>query len=312
VSVARFIADQRTLHRVPHTLTCLLLGVSLAWFYKWLRRAGGPDAAAGLHTDADRRRAAVDAAVAAAFRAAGGRHGSPRLVGDLRDGGWTVSEKTVAESMRRQGLVARKIKRRCGLTRQDKTAAKFPDLVKRDFTAPAANVKWVGDITEIPTGENDQGSKLYLATVIDLYSRRLLGAATSRHPDAALACDAIRMAVATRGGRQAIEGVTFHSDRGATYTATVFTRLCAGLGIRQSMGRVGSCFDNAAAEAFFSSLEWEVLSRNTFHDTIQAQAVVLDWCWEFYNHRRRHSTIGNVPPITYETDHPAAPGREAA
>lgn len=98
----------------------------------------------------------------------------------------------------------------------------------------------------------------------------------------------------------------------ATYTAAVFTRLCAGLGIRQSMGRVESCFDNAAAEAFFSSLEWDVLSRNMFHDTIQAQAVVLDWCWDFYNHRRRHSTIGNVSPVTYETNHPAAPNREAA
>jgi transposase InsO family protein len=312
VSVARFIADQRTLHRVPHATTCTLLGVSPAWFYKWIDRAGGLNAGLGLHTETDRRRAAVDAAVAQAFTAAKGLHGSPRLVDDLGDAGWTVSEKTVADSMRRQGLVARKIRRRSGLTRQDKTAGKFPDLVKRDFTAPAQDVKWVGDITEVPTGENEQGPKLYLATVIDLYSRRLLGAATSLRPDAQLACDAIRMAVATRGGREVIEGVIFHSDRGSTYTANAFTRLCAGLGIRQSMGRVGSCFDNAAAEAFFSSLEWEVLSRNTFRDTLQAQAAVLDWCWDFYNHRRRHSTIGNVPPITYETNHPAAPNREAA
>ena len=116
--------------------------------------------------------------------------------------------------MRRQGLIARKIKRRNGLTKQDKTAPKFPDLLRRDFTAERANTRWVGDMTEIPTA----GGKLYLATVIDLYSRRLLGAVTSRHPDVELACAAIRMAVATRGGKEAIwrevesERVIFHTD----------------------------------------------------------------------------------------------------
>ena len=215
MSVARFIADQRTKYRVPHTFTCLLLGVSVSWFYKWIARAENTD---GLHTDTDRRRAQLDAAVAAAFTAAKGLHGSPRLIADLRDLGWEVSEKTVADSMRRQGLVARRIKRRNGLTRQDKTKPKFPDLVKRAFTSDAPNLKWVGDITEIPTA----AGKLYLATVIDLYSRRLLGAATSLHPDAELACAAIKMAVATRGGRDAIwraeesERVIFHSDRGST------------------------------------------------------------------------------------------------
>jgi transposase InsO family protein len=141
------------------------------------------------------------------------------------------------------------------LTRQDKTAPKFPNLVKRDFTADAPNVKWVGDITEIPT----EAGKLYLATVIDLFSRKLLGAATGLHPDAELACQAIQMAVAARGGAASIAGVIFHTDRGSTYTAAKFTALCRRLGIQQSMGRVGSCFD-ACAEALFSSLEWEVLS----------------------------------------------------
>ena len=218
MSVARFIADQRTKHRVPHTIVCALLGVSLAWFYKWIKRADGPGAASGLFTDTDRRRDAVDRAVKVAFKDAKGLHGSPRLHADLRDAGWEVSEKTVAESMRRQGLVARVIKRRGGLTRQDKTKRPFPDLLCRDFTAPAPNCRWVGDMTEIPTGEG----KLYLATVIDLYSRRLLGAATSAHPDAELACAAIRMAVATRGGKDAIwredeaERLVFHTDRGST------------------------------------------------------------------------------------------------
>ena len=312
MSVARFIADQRTNYRVPHTVVCALLGVSLAWFYKWLGRAQGPGALSGLHTPSDRRRDTIDRAVRVMFTMKRGLHGSPRLVHDLRDDGWKVSEKTVADSMRRQGLVARRIKRRNGLTKQDKTAPKFPDLLKRDFTADRQNARWVGDMTEIPTA----AGKLYLATVIDLYSRRLLGAATGLHPDAELACAAIKMAVTARGGRDAIwreneaERVVFHTDRGSTYTANSFTKLCRTMGIRQSMGRVGSCFDNAAAEAFFSSLEWEVLSRHEFKNTGQAQAVVLAWCYGFYNHDRRHSSAGMMSPINYENT--AAPVREAA
>jgi len=296
VSVARFIADQRTFYRVPHTMTCALLGVSLSWFYKWISRTPTPT---------QRRRAEVDAAVATAFSDARGLHGSPRLHADLREAGWTVSEKTVADSMRRQGLVARRIKRRNGLTRQDRTAPKFGDLLRRDFTAGAPNRRWVGDMTEIPTA----AGKLYLATVIDLYSRRLLGAATGLHPDAELACSAIEMAVAARGGAEHIGGVIFHTDRGSTYTAEKFTALCRRLQIRQSMGRVGSCFDNAAAEAFFSSLEWEVLSRHELDSTVTARAVVIDWCYGFYNHQRRHSAAAGLSPINYET---AALTRDAA
>jgi putative transposase len=296
VSVARFIADQRTNYRVPHTTTCSLLGVSLSWFYKWISRTPTPS---------ERRRCALDVVVADAFKKARGLHGSPRLHADLREAGWTVSEKTVADSMRRQGLIARKIRRRNGLTRQDKTAPKFPDLLRRDFTATAPNCRWVGDMTEIPTAAD----KLYLATVIDLYSRRLLGAATGLHPDADLACEAIKMAVAARGGAEHIVGVIFHTDRGSTYTAEKFIALCRRLEIRQSMGRVGSCFDNAAAEAFFSSLEWEVLSRHDFVSTAQARATVIDWCYGFYNHQRRHSAAAGLSPINYET---TALNRDAA
>ena len=250
-----------------------------------------------------------------AFVKARGLHGSPRLLHDLREDGWRVSEKTVADSMRRQGLVARRVRRRGGLTRQDKTAPKFPDLLRRDFTAPRPSARWVGDMTEIPTA----AGKLYLATVIDLYSRRLLGAATSSHPDAELACAALKMAVAVRGGRDAIrtkdedQRLVFHTDRGATYTAKAFTRLCRHLDIQQSMGRVGSCFDNAVAEAFFSSLEWEVLSRHTFTDPHHAKTTVLEWCYGFYNQDRRHSTIDMMSPINYENTHTTtAPDREAA
>ena len=173
----------------------------------------------------------------------------------------------------------------------------FPDLVKRDFTAPAPNVTWVGDMTEIPTGEG----KFYLSTAIDLFSRRLLGYATSCHPDAELAGQTIKMAVAARGGKDQVAGVIFHSDRGSTYTAYDFTTLCTRLGITQSMGRTGSCFDNAAAESFFSTLEHEVLSRHHFKTRKEAQDVIVKWVVDFYNSRRRHSSCGMQSPIDYET-----------
>lgn len=303
MSVARFIADQRAKYRVPLTVTCTLLQVSVSWFYKWLVRAESPGATTGLHTTRDYRRDTVDRAVRIAFHKKNKLHGSPRLHADLRADGWKISEKTVAKSMRRQGLVSRHTQGRRGCTRRDRSAPLFPDLLCRDFSAEAPDQRWVGDITEIPTGEG----KVYLATVIDLFSRRLLGAATSRHPDAELAMEAIKMAVATRGGTAAIwrdeesDQVIFHTDRGSTYTANRFTALCRQLGIRQSMGRVGSCFDNAVAESFFSSLEWEVLSRNSFETILQARAAVVDWCYGFYNHERRHSTIGMVSPVNYET-----------
>ena len=199
--------------------------------------------------------------------------------------------------MARQGLVARPKKRRKNLTRPDKRAVPFPDLVQRDFTAPAPNVKWVGDMTEIPTDEG----KLYLSTAIDLFSRRLLGYATSCHPDAELAGETIKMAVAARGGKDRVAGVIFHSDRGSTYTAHDFTVLCDKLGIRQSMGRTGSCFDNAAAESFFSTLEHEVLSRHHFKTRKEAQQTIVEWVVDFYNRRRRHSSCGMQSPIDYET-----------
>jgi transposase InsO family protein len=119
----------------------------------------------------------------------------------------------------------------------------------------------------------------------------------------------MKIAAAVRGGREQIDGVVFHTDRGSTYTATAFTALCTRLGVRQSMGRVGSCFDNAAAEAFFSTLEHEVLSRHTFATKADAQKVVLNWCHRFYNTRRRHSSAALLPPTEFEkitADQPAA------
>jgi putative transposase len=285
LSRAAFIADQKASHRVPYAVTCRALGVSQSWFFKWHDR---PPAAA------EQRRAEVDAAVAAVFEASKGTYGSPRIHAGLVAAGWRISEKTVAKSMARQGLAGRVRKRRKGLTRPDKRKRPFGDLLNRDFTALAPNLKWCGDITEIPTDEG----KFYLATALDLFSRRLLGYATSAHPDAVLAGQAIKMAVAARGG--SVAGVIFHTDRGSTYTADDFTGLCAKLKITQSMGRVGSCFDNAAAESFFSTLEWEVLSRHHFTTRAEAREVVTRWVCDFYNKTRLHSSCGMKSPIDYE------------
>ncbi len=161
VTVARFIADQRTFYRVPHARSCTWLGVSVSWFYKWHDRAP---------TERTKRRERLDAAVAAAFRASGGTYGSPRIHPDLLEQGWRVSKDTVAASMARQDLAGRKPKRPRGLTRQGRRPVTFSDLLRRDFTAARINRRWVGDMTQIPTDEG----KLYLATVLDLCGRRLL------------------------------------------------------------------------------------------------------------------------------------------
>jgi putative transposase len=199
VSVARFIADQRTCYRVPYAVCCVILGVSVSWLYKWLKNEPRPR---------QRRRCELDGEVLRMFNASQRSYGSPRIYADLLEAGWSVSVNTVADSMRRQGLQGRKPKHSKGLTKQDRKAPKFPDLLKRDFTAPSANVKWCGDMTEIATDEG----KLYLATVLDLFSRKLLACPTSDHPNAELACDAIKIAAAVRGGRATIDGVIFHSD----------------------------------------------------------------------------------------------------
>jgi putative transposase len=200
VSVAGFIAAQRTEHEVPHAVACRALGVSQSWFYKWRDRPPTPR---------QDRRARLAAAVQTVFDDSGGTYGSPRIGDELRDQGWQVSDNTIAVLMAELGLVARiRHRRRRGLTRPGKRPA-APDLVKRVFTAPAPDVAWCGDMTEIVTGEG----KLYLATVIDLYSRRILGYAMGAHHDAGLVVAALNMAAVTRGGD--VAGVIFHSDRGS-------------------------------------------------------------------------------------------------
>jgi len=288
MTVASFIATQRTDHGVSHTMACRALGVPASTFYKWRDRPPTPRQA---------RRARLDEAVRESFDESGGipgTYGSPRVFEDLIEDGWVVSVNTVAASMKRQGLQGRTPKRkRRSLTRPDKAAAPIGDLVKRDFSAEAINHKWCGDLTEIPTDEG----KLYLATVEDLASRRLPGFAIGEHHDAALARAALCMAAAVRGGD--ISGVIFHSDKGGEYTGDTFAKACEALGVVQSMGRVGSALDNAAAESFNSTLEWELLSRRHFATKAQARSEVAGFI-DIYNHQRRHSSCEMKPPVVYE------------
>ncbi|GAA3826089.1 hypothetical protein GCM10022226_53540 [Sphaerisporangium flaviroseum] len=284
MSVAAFIASQKTEHDVPHVLTCRALGVSQAWFYKWRDRAP---------TIRQQRQADLDAAIATRFHASAGTYGSPRITRDLHQEGWRVSVNTVAARMAELGLVARERRKPRGLTRAGKRPA-APDLVRRQFTAVAPDVLWCGDVTEIPTGEG----KLYLATVEDLFSRRMLGYAMSAHHDAALTIAALQMAAVTRGG--AIDGVIFHTDRGSEYTAARFQAACRHWGVVQSMGRVGCALDNAAAESFNSTLKVEFVHRHRFPTRDQARVKIGTWIADFYNARRRHSAADGLSPIDYE------------
>jgi len=228
--MAAFIAAQRDRHGIPQVLSCRALGVSRSWLYKW-RSSGLPPRA--------QRREHLKAEVAWCFAAHEGKYGSPRITADLREAGWRVSENTVAALMREQHLAARRKKKRKATTRPRKGRWRAPDLVKRDFPAALINRKWYGDGTEIPTGEG----KLYLASVLDMASRRILGFAVGEHHDAQLAYGALAMAVAVRGGQA--PGVVFHTDQGSEYTAGMARSAGARLGIRQSMGRPGSALDKA-------------------------------------------------------------------
>ena len=292
--MAAFIASQREQHGVPQAVSCRALGVSQAWFYKWEGGELPPRAA---------RRQRLKAEVARLFAARGGKDGAPRVTAALRDAGWRVSENTVAALMREQGLAARPGRKgRKHTTRQGKGRWRAPDLVKRDFPAAGINRKWYGDGTEIPTGEG----KLYLDSVLDMGSRRILGHALGEHHDADLAYGALAMAAAVRGGRTA--GVIFHSDQGSEYTAARYRSACGRLGVRQSMGRPGSALDNAVIESWHSTLEWELRSLRKFATRAGARAAIAAWI-EDYNHERRHSALGMRSPVDYER---SLAGKDAA
>jgi putative transposase len=295
VSVAGFIAAQRAEYQIPHATACRALGISQAWFYKWAHGDSSPRHA---------RRVQLTAKIKQLFAAHRGRYGSPRIHADLVAEGWTVSVNTVAAIMAEQGLRARRKRRRKNTTRPGRGRWRAPDLVRRDFSAATVNQKWFGDGTEIVTDEG----KLFLDSVLDIGSRRIVGFALDEHHDTDLAEAALQMAVAVRGGREVIARVIFHTDQGSEYTAQQFRAACVRMGITQSMGRTGSALDNAAIESWHSTVEFELRRLEHFTTKAQARAKIAAFV-DDYNQTRRHSALGMRSPVAFEsilTDGPEA------
>ncbi len=292
----QFVADYSTTYPVKRL--CELVEIERSSYYAW--KAGTP---------ARQARAAADAVLAARIRVVHDEDntvGAPRVTAELNDGadaGERVNHKRVARVMRLAGIVGYRRRRKVRTTIPEPADQKVPDLLKRAFTAPAANLRYVGDITYLPiTGQHGHGKNLYLATVIDCYSRRLVGWALADHMRTELVEDALKAAKATRG---TLAGAVFHSDHGSVYTSKDYAALCAKLGVTQSMGAVGTSADNAMAESFNASLKREVLQdQNTWPDELTCRRQVFWWLTR-YNTRRRHSWCHYQSPIAYETSYTA-------
>jgi len=212
---------------------------------------------------------------------------------DLVDEGFDVGRKRVQRLMREEGIVGVHRRRlRLGLTKQDKTHAPAPDLVERDFDAKAPNEKWVADITYIATAEG----WLYLAIIMDLFSRRIVGWSMAQTMEAKIVKDALAMALSQRNPTTLVH----HSDRGSQYTSATFRAALRRAGVQCSMGSVGSCYDNAAAESFFATLKTECTYRIDLPTRAKARQVVFKYIETFYNRTRRHSAIGQIAPAVFE------------
>jgi len=270
----------------PVTRACEVMGVSTSAYYAW--------AAKGRHgpTKAELREQRVLEAIKEIHREHPD-YGSPRTTAELARRGEPANHKMVQRLMAEAGIVARRHRRRRCTTKPDKTAPPLPDLVGRLFDPDEVNHTWVGDVTFVPTGEG----WLYLASVIDLGSRRLLGYSMSEVAHTAHIIDAVQMAVAARG-RQQMDGTVFHSDRGSTYMSHRYRTVCQDLGLRQSASRTGACLDNAVAESWFASLKKE-LGRRTFATRAEARQAIFVWI-NYYNHRRLHTSCEMRPPVEYE------------
>jgi putative transposase len=260
------------------------LGVSEAGYHAWRRR---PPSARAMADEALLRRIRTVHAVSR------GTYGAPRVHAELRAEGRSLGRKRVARLMRGAGLAG--ASRRKGTrttTRRGAEARPAPDLVERDFTAEKPNQLWVADITYIPTWTGF----LYLAVVLDAFSRRVVGWAMANHLRTDLVLAALDMAV----GRRRPDGVIHHSDQGSQYTSVAFGRRCAEAGVRPSMGSVGDAYDNAMAESFFATLECELLDRRGFRSQAEARMAVFSYIEGWYNPSRRHSALGYLSPVSYE------------
>ncbi|QNE22859.1 IS3 family transposase [Kribbella qitaiheensis] len=273
---------------------CELVEIERSLYYAWIKAA-----------PARRVRGAADTQLADRIRKVhtdDNTCGAPRITAELNDGvpaDQRVNHKRVARVMRVNGIAGYRRRRKVRTTIPEPADQKVPDLLNRDFTAPAPNLRYVGDITYLPLAD---GNNLYLATVIDYYSRRLAGWAIADHMRTELVEDALKAAQTTRGN---LAGAVFHSDHGSVYTSKDYARLCHDLGITQSKGAVGTSADNSLAESFNASLEREVLQDdNTWPDEATCRRQTFRWLAR-YNTRRRHSWCRYQSPITYETSYAA-------
>jgi transposase InsO family protein len=286
VSRFQFVEDNHGAYGVKRL--CHILGISRSGFYRW--RAASP-----VRAERERADQELGERIRQIHADSDGTYGRPRITAELRDTGQAVNHKRVGRVMRRVGIAGLHLRKKVRTTIPEPSAAPVPDLIERDFTAQAPNTRYVGDITYLPVGD---GRFLYLATVIDLYSRRLAGWSIAEHMRTDLVTDALKAAAATRGGD--LQGAIFHSDNGAQYVSKQFAELCDTLGVTRSRGAVGTSADNAAAEAFNSSLKRETLQgAKRWPGARAARLAVFRWV-NRYNTRRRHSTLGNRSPVDYE------------
>lgn len=288
----QFVADHR--HTFEVKRLCEVIGLARSSFYAWLKA-----------TPARAARQVADLALAERIRTLqdpdqGGdaAYGAPRITADLNEGAAEdarISHKKVARLMREHDLAGIRLRRRVRTTDADQSERKHPDLLGRDFTAQNVGTEYVGDITYLPLAE---GRNLYLATVIDLCSRKLAGWALADHMRTDLVIDALRAAARERGS---LDGALFHSDHGSVYTSRAYGQVCAELGVVQSMGAIGSSADNAAAESFNATLKRETLAGEAVYaDEATLRRTVFRWAHR-YNTRCRHSRCGNVSPNDFET-----------
>ncbi len=268
---------------------CRVLGVTPSGFYAWTTR---PESA---HAQRDRH---LRVLVRAAYDASRKRYGSPRVYEDLRDLDEATSRKRVARLMREDQLRARQRKRYKCTTMSDHDQPVAANLLDRQFSADTPNQRWVGDTTEFVIGES---SKLYLAAILDLFSRFVVGWAISAVNDRHLTLKALEMAVKRRCPEI---GLMFHSDQGCTYASEDYQVALGTRGITCSMSRRGNCYDNAVMESFFSTVKSETADR--FPSFGDAKMELFDYIEVFYNQRRRHSTLGQISPAAFERRHAQA------
>ncbi len=267
----------------PIAAMCRLLEVSASGYHAWRDRP------ASARSQAD---AALLARIKAIHATSRRTYGAPRIHAELAADGISVGRKRIARLMRAAGLKGISRRKWVRTTQRAKDARPAPDLVARDFKAEAPDRLWVADITYIPTW----AGFLYLAVVLDVFSRRVVGWAMATHLRTRLVLDALDMALVQRRP----VGVIHHSDQGSQYTSIAFGQRCAKAGVKPSMGSVGDCYDNAMCESFFATLECELLDRQRFRSQAEARRAVFEFIEGWYNPRRRHSSIGYLSPVNYE------------